>query len=98
MTKVARTSYIFIAVALILVGWFKLATLVLTLLFSYFALSKLYFFRKKWLAVSLFCLLVAAILYGFGFFVKEALESLPKIAKTSIPMIIDYADKQGVTL
>src|SRR5688572_15944521 len=70
----------------------------LTLLFSYFALSKLYFFRRKWLAVSLFSVLVAAIAYGFVFFVKEALETLPKIAHTSIPAIIDYAAKQGVDL
>jgi predicted PurR-regulated permease PerM len=98
MTKLARTSYIFVAVALILVGWFNFATLVLTILFSSFALSKLYFLRKKWLAIGLFLLLVAAIFYGFGFFLKEALESFPKIAETSIPRIIDYADKHGVTL
>src|SRR5688572_10705105 len=68
----------------------------LTLLFSYFALSKLYFFRRKWLAVSLFSVLVAAICYSFVFFVKEALETLPKIAHTSIPLFIDYAAKHGI--
>src|SRR5688572_12777353 len=98
VTKLARNSYIFVAVALVLVGWLKLATLTLTLLFSYFALSKLYFFRRKWLAVWLFAILVTAIFYGFVFFVKEALETLPKIAHTSIPMIIDYAAKHGVDL
>jgi predicted PurR-regulated permease PerM len=98
MSKTARTSYVFLAVALILCGWFNLTTLVLTVLFSSFALNKLYFFRKKWLAVGLFVLLVAAIFYGFGFFVKEALESLPKVAETSIPKIIDYADKHGIVL
>jgi len=98
VTKLARSSYIFVAAALILVGWLKLTTLVLTLLFSFFALSKLYFFRRKWIAVGLFTVLVAAIGYGFVFFVKEALETLPKIAHTSIPAIIDYAAKQGVDL
>jgi predicted PurR-regulated permease PerM len=98
VTKLARNSYIFIVGALILVGWLKLATLTLTLLFSYFAVSKLYFFRSKWLAVGLFTVLMAGILYGFVFFVKEAIETLPKIAHTSIPMIIDYAAKQGVDL
>jgi predicted PurR-regulated permease PerM len=98
VTKLARSSYIFIVVALILVGWLKLTILTLTLLFSYFALSKLYFFRRKWLAVCLFAVLVAGIFYGFVFFVKEALETLPKIAHTSIPMIIDYAEKHGVDL
>lgn len=98
MTKLERNSYIFVAVALVLVGWLKMATLTLTLLFSYFALSKLYFFRRKWLAVSLFSVLVAAIFYGFVFFVKEALDTLPKIAQTSIPLIIDYAAKRGIDL
>lgn len=98
VTKLERNSYIFVAGALALIGWLKLATLILTLLFSYFALSKLYFFRRKWLAISLFCVLVTAIFYGFAFFVKEALETLPKIAQTSIPMIIDYAAKHGIDL
>lgn len=98
VTKLARNSYIFIAVAVILVGWLKLTTLALTLLFASFALSKLHFLRRKSLAVGVFLVLMAAVFYGFGFFVKEAIETLPKIAHTSIPLIIDYADKQGVDL
>jgi predicted PurR-regulated permease PerM len=98
VTKLARNSYIFIVAVLILVGWLKLTTFALTLLFSYFALSKLYYFRRKWLAVCLFAVLMAGISYGFVFFVKEAIETLPKIAHTSIPMIIDYADKHGIQL
>ena len=98
VTKLARTSYIFLAAALILVGWLKLTTLVLTLLFGFFALNKLYFFRRKWIAIGLFAIVVGAIGYGFGFFVKEAFVTLPKIAHTSIPLIIDYAAKHGVDL
>lgn len=98
VTKLARSSYIFITAALILVGWLKLTTLVLTLLFAFFALNKLYFFGRKWIAISLFAVLVAGIGYGFGFFVKEAQDRLPKIAHTSIPLIIDYAAKHGVDL
>ena len=96
VTKLARNSYIFIAAAIILVGWLKLTTLALTLLFAYFALSKLYFFGRKWLAVGLFLVVMAGVSYGFVFFVKEAIETLPKIAHTSIPMIIDYAAKHGI--
>jgi len=98
VTKLARSSYIFMALALILVGWLKLTAFALTLLFSYFALSKLYYFRRKWLAVVLFAVLMAAIFYGFIFFVREAIVTLPKIAHTSIPMIIDYAAKHGIEL
>src|SRR4026209_1687401 len=98
VTKLARSSYIFIAAALVLVGWLKLTTLVLTVLFAFFTINKLYFFGRKWLAISLFVVVVAGIGYGFGFFVKEALDTLPKIAHTSIPLIIDYAAKHGVDL
>ena len=77
MTKLARSSYVFIALALILVGWLKLTPFALTLLFSYFALSKLYCFRRKWLAVVLFAVLMAGIFYGFIFFVREAIVTLP---------------------
>jgi len=98
VTKLARSSYIFLAAALLLVGWLKLTTLVLTILFAFFTINKLYFFGRKWLAISLFIVVVGAIGYGFGFFVKEALVTLPQIAHTSIPMIIDYAAKHGVDL
>jgi predicted PurR-regulated permease PerM len=98
VTKLARSSYILLALVLVLVGWLKLTAFALTLLFSYFALSKLYYFRRKWLAVVLFAVLMAGIAYGFGFFVRESIVALPKIARTSIPMIIDYADKHGIEL
>ena len=98
MTKLARSSYVLLALVLVLVGWLKLTHFALTLLFSYFALSKLYYFRRKWLAVVLFAVLMAGIFYGFIFFVREAIVTLPKIAHTSIPMIIDYAAKHGIEL
>ena len=66
MTKLARSSYILLALVLVLVGWLKLTAFALTLLFSFFALSKLYYFRRKWLAVVLFAVLMAGIAYGFG--------------------------------
>ena len=96
MTKLARNSYIFIVGALILIGWLKLTTLALTLLFAYLALNKLQFFGRKWIAVGLFVVVMAGVFYGFFFFVKEAIETLPKIAHTSIPMIIDYAEKHDI--
>ena len=99
MTKLARNSYLFLSAALLLAGWFQMATLVLTLLFSSFALNQiLVVVRKKWVAVWVFAFLVAAVFYGFAFFLKEALESFPKIAETSIPRIIDFAEKHDVNL
>ncbi len=98
MGRFTRGSYVFILVVLVLTGWLHLATLLLTVLFSYFALDKLNFARRKWLAVALFLVAVAGIGCGFWYFIKEAIVALPKIANTAIPMIIDYAQKHGVEL
>lgn len=98
MKNLRQVSYLFITVVLVLVGWLHMATLLLSILFSAFALRKLHFTRSKWLAVGLFLLLVAAIAYGFIYFLKEAWQALPRIANTSIPSIFDYAQKHGVEL
>lgn len=98
MKNLRQVSYLFITVVLVLVGWLHMATLLLSILFSVFALRRLHFTRSKWLTVGLFLLLVAAISYGFIYFVKEAWQALPRIADTSIPLIFDYARKHGVEL
>ena len=53
----ARISYGVLIGALVLVGWLHLATLLLATFFSFFALRKLLFGGRKWLAVVLFILL-----------------------------------------
>lgn len=83
---------------LLLVGWLHMATLLLTVLFSYFALQQLSFRRWKWPAVIIFLLLVSGLASGMYFFVKQAFIELPKIAETTIPKVIDFAEKQGVEL
>lgn len=54
MSAAARISYLFVAVILLLVGWLHLSTLLLTVLFGYFALQRLSFGRSKALGVTLF--------------------------------------------
>jgi predicted PurR-regulated permease PerM len=97
-SKLKQVSYGFLVAMLVLAGWLHMMTLVLSVLFSVFALRKLHFGRSKLPALGLFLLLVAAISYGFVYFVKEAVQALPSIAERSIPMIIDYAQKHGVEL
>ena len=62
MTTAARISYAVLALTLVLAGVLHLGAALLALLFSYFALRKLFSFTKtKWLALILFVLLAASI-------------------------------------
>src|SRR5262245_52315868 len=83
---------------LILVGWLHLATPLITVLFAYFALSKLHFARHKWVAVTIFVILVMAIFYGFAVFVKQAFVALPNIVNTVVPKVTEYAKENGIEL
>jgi predicted PurR-regulated permease PerM len=98
MTRTARFSYFFIATVIVLAGVTHLATPLITVLFSYFALRKLNFAKRKWLSVVLFLVVVAATLYGFGFLIRQAFIAFPKIATESIPPIIAYAQSHGIDL
>ena len=98
MTKPTRVSYVFIVVTLVVVAWLHLATPLITVLFGYFALSKLSFGGRKWIASCLFIILVFAIFYGFVFFLKAAFATLPDIVSTSIPLIIQYARQHGLEM
>jgi predicted PurR-regulated permease PerM len=98
MTRAVRISYIFIALTLILVGWLHLATPLLVVMFSLFVLNKMHFTRSKWFAVLLFVLVILGISYGAAHFLKAAVVALPKIAHTSIPSIIAWAQEHDVEL
>ena len=91
-------SYVFIFGLLVLVAFLGLATPLVTVLFASFALHKLDRFRRKWVAVTLFAVLVLAIFYGFAHFTRHAIIAVPKIAETSIPKIIEYAKAHGFDL
>jgi len=98
MTKPARISYAIMAVLLVLIGWLHLATLVLTTLFGYFAVRQFSFGRSKVLGVALYVIAVAAIGYGLFYFSRQAYVTLPKIVETTIPAVVNYAEKQGIEL
>ena len=98
MTRAARFSYLFIVLVIVVAGATHLATPLLTVLFSYFALRKLCFREWKWLSVILFLVILAGTLYGFGFLIRQAFVAFPKIAAESIPPIIGYAQSHGIDL
>ena len=98
MTPAARISYGVIIGIIVLAGATHMATPLVTVLFSYFALTKLQFTHNRWLSLGLFLILVAIVLYGIGLLVAEAVVALPKIAAESIPPLIASAQRHGFEL
>jgi predicted PurR-regulated permease PerM len=96
--RLTRISYAFILLTILFVGWLHLATPFITVLFAYFALSKLDLGRSRWFAVGLFLLLVLGIFYGFVLFAKNAWYAFPKIADTAIRSILDFAQQNNIEL
>jgi quinol-cytochrome oxidoreductase complex cytochrome b subunit len=89
MTKPSRFSYAVLAATLFLMGMLQLGAPLLALLFSYFVLTKLSrVIRNRWLTLALFIVVVAAITYTAGHFIREAIAALPKIADNSIPAAV----------
>ena len=77
MSKSARISYVILAVLLVLIGGLRMATLLLTVLFGYFALNFLSFGRSKLLGIALYLIAVASIGYGFIFFSRQEAAQQP---------------------
>src|SRR5688572_19026994 len=96
MSRPAIISYAVILATLALVGALDLATPFLTVLFSYFTLTKLQYTRSRWVAVLLFLVLVLSFFYGFAFFLRQAFIAIPNMVATAIPLIINYATEHGV--
>jgi predicted PurR-regulated permease PerM len=98
MTRSARISYGIMAVLLVLIGWLHLGMLVLTSMFGYFALRQFSFGRSKFVGVVLYIIAVTGIGYGLFYFSRQAYKTLPEIANTTIPAVVEYAQKQGIEL
>jgi hypothetical protein len=97
MTTAARISYAVLALTLVLAGVLHLGAALLALLFSYFALRKLFSFTKtKWLALILFVLLAASIAYAAGHFTRAAVTALPEVADHSIPSASAWAEARQI--
>src|SRR2546430_10883632 len=99
MTKQARWSYVVLALTLILIGFLQLGGPFLALLFSYFVLTKLgRFIPNKWVTLVVFILIVAAVGYTAGHFIRAAINALPKIADNSIPSAVACAEEHDLNL
>ena len=98
MTLPTRLSYGFIALLLVAAGWLHLATPLVTVFFCYFALHVLAWGGRKWLAVALFLILLTGLGVGFYWFIRQTIQAMPKIAETTIPVVLEWAEKRGVEL
>ena len=98
LSRPVAATYALVAVALGVAAWLHLATLLITILFSLLALKKLLFRQRRWLAATLFLVLVVAAFFGFGLFLHRAAKELPKIVADAIPRVVHYADNYNVTL
>jgi predicted PurR-regulated permease PerM len=98
MQRPVAISYAVFAVLLVLVAALHLATPLLAALFCYLALTKLSFWKKRWIGLGLFLVLIAVVFSGSVFFLKLALVVLPEIVSTSIPVVVRWAEQQGIEL
>src|SRR5258705_6555144 len=100
LTKSARFTYGFMAVALVLIGWLHLAPPLIAGLFAYLALTKLHFLkhRGKWVPVVLLLFLLAAMSYGLGSLINQTVQALPEIAGKAIPLVIQWAEQHHIEL
>jgi predicted PurR-regulated permease PerM len=89
--QIRYLGYWLVFLMLVFVGWLNMATPLLAVLFSYFTLNKLRFWQNKIVPASLFIVLVLGISYLFGYFIKEAVDALPKVIEESVPKVLAYA-------
>ena len=97
MNRATRISYGFVLGLLALVAAMHMTVPLITVLFAFFAMHQLSFGRR-WLGLVLFAVVLSGVVSGLWFFTGQALVALPKIAKESIPRVIDYATSRGFQL
>ncbi|HEV3408832.1 MAG TPA: AI-2E family transporter, partial [Chthoniobacterales bacterium] len=98
MQRPVAISYAVFALLLVLVGVLHLGTPLVAALFSYLALTKLAFWGKKWIALTLFLVLLVVAFVGGVFFLKRAFVDLPEIVSTAIPVVVRFAEQRGIEL
>lgn len=96
--KATNLSYwLFGSFGIILIS-LKLTTILLTILFSSLALHMLTFRNYKKISIVLFLLLVGAIFLGFGYFINQAVITIPEIAENAIPDIAKFAQAYKIKI
>jgi predicted PurR-regulated permease PerM len=81
-----------------LIAFLHLGTFLLTALLGYLALQTLSVRRSKSVGVILYLIAVVVIGVGLVYFSNLAHRILPKIAETAIPVMVGFAEKNGIDL
>src|SRR5438270_7727425 len=97
MPRATRFSYLFLIAVIVLAAATHLATPLITVLFSYFALRKLYFGKRKWLALLLFFVVVSARLYGLGFLIDRRSLPFPRSQRNRFHRLLHMRKATGST-
>ncbi len=95
VSRPKRYSFAFMVAVLAVTGWLKLGALLLTALFAFLLLHLLNFHGRKSLAVALFAFVLALVAWVLVTFVNQAVVTLPKVAKTAIPQVVEWAKMRG---
>lgn len=99
MSRPTRISFFVLVGLFLLIGLLHLGTLVLAALLSYFALQKFHrLHSSKWVVVTLFLVLVLGATYALGRFTRQAVRTLPEVAKKAIPSVVEFADKRDIEI
>jgi len=100
ITKATRFSYGFMLVTIVLVGLLHLGVPFIATLFAFLALNKSQFTKRggRWLPIVLFLIVIAAVAYGLGYVVNQAVRVLPHVAEQAIPWVIQWAKEHSIEL
>lgn len=93
--QIRYLGYWLVFLMLLAAGTLDLATPLLAVLFAFFTLTKLRMGRSKILPAVIFIILVLGISYLFGYFIKQAVDALPKVLDESYPKVLAYAKSHG---
>src|SRR5450755_4200227 len=96
MQRPVAISYGVFALLLILVAVLGLGTPFIAALFCYLALRKFAFAGRRWIALTLFLILMAGVFVGFVIFFKRASHVFPEIPEESIPRVVKFAEDHGI--
>ena len=94
---IRRASFVLTLVILSGIVLLGLATPFITILFGYLTLHYLGKAMPKKVAILAFSGLFLVLLYLAGLFISEAVQAIPDVADQSIPLMVQYANKLGMT-
>lgn len=93
-----RSAQVLFLLAIVLIGWSGLGTLLLAVLFSYFALDNLKWLNRRWATVAIFVVMVSVICFALVLVVNHAIKTLPQALIVAVPKMTAFAEKHGWNL